>query len=201
MTRIVKQKLYTPTLRVKYIGLAAPYHFNEKDLRGSYSIALVGTPAEIDEFREQMDQVHEELVSAMVAQEGKKLKRNDPFSPIVPEEDKEGNETGNFLIKLKHAAKGISSKTGKEWAITPKVFDAKGTPIAEEIIPKIGWGSTVKCSFDARAYLGQAGKVGVVYDLRATQLLVPQWYEGEQTNDFEGSREEGFTVASEGADF
>lgn len=190
-----KQKLYTPKLKIRYISLAVPFFYNESDTKGKYSVTLVGTPSDVSEFQEKMEIIHEELISTLCTQEGKRLKRIDPLGGIYPEEDKEGNLTGNFLIKCSHTAQGVN-KAGKSWVKKPVVVDAKGQPLSEEIIARIGWGSVVKCSFDARAYLVQ-GKVGITYDLRATQLITPLWYDGSGTSsDFADQVEEGYTAAS-----
>ena len=195
--RIEKQKLVTPTLRVKYNGLSRPYHFKKdgkEDVKGKYSVTLVGNPADLSSWLEDMDAVNAELLEELFKKEGKKLKLTDNVNFETEVEKETGEETGNIMIKLQHNAKGFDPKTNKEWVNLPKVFDSKGKPVAEDIIAKVGRGSLVRCTFNAVAYV-TGPKAGVKWELRATQLIKPEWYEGGSTNDFAGQEvEDGFSV-------
>jgi hypothetical protein len=198
MARIESNKIVTPKLRLLYNGLVTPYFHEEGAKRGKYSVTLLASPGELAEWQEQMDEVHEEVIQRLLEQEGKKkMPRKDPLGGIYPQVDRDGEETGDLCVKLSHYNKGLNSKTGKEWEIPVKVFDAAGKPLKPEVIARIGRGSIVRCSFTARAY-NMSGMCGVSYDLRATQLLVPVWYDGaDGSSDDFGDMEEGAYVASE----
>lgn len=210
MTRIVTSKLRTPKFRVMYNGLVTPYYYQDKGQsaplkKGKYSMTLVATVAEIEEFAQDMETVHEDLRSQAQQTEGKKrLTWKEPLGGIYPHVNADGDETGDYLIKLSHADKGINPKTGDEWAINPVVLDSKAQPLKKDVIARIGRGSTVRCSFIARVY--KSGSLwGIVYDLSATQLLVPVWYDkASAADDFADDEveEEGFVAESdEVADF
>lgn len=201
--RITTAKLFTPAMKVRYIGLAEPYfHVRKpgqddgKEQKGMYSITLVAEPGEISDFISKMEAIHEELYDKLCTQEGKKLKKDDPYSALQDELDKDLNPTGNVLVRLSHADRGFNPKNGKRWEILPKVVDAKAQLLEKDVYSRIGWGSVVRCSFTARPALVQ-GKAKIVYDLSATQLLVPEWFDGNQANDFEGQEvEEGYVHAT-----
>lgn len=183
MSRIVSDKITTPRLRLLYNGLVTPYYHEDGAKKGKYSITLVASPAEIEEWREQMDEVHESLIARLCEQENKKkLPRKDPLGGIYPQVTREGEETGDLCVKLAHSDKGMNPKTGKEWDIPVKVFDAAGKPVNGDVVKKLGRGSIVRCNFQARAYM-LAGMAGIVYDLIATQIVVPTWYTGQQDDE------------------
>jgi hypothetical protein len=46
--------------------------------------------------------------------------------PIKPEEDEEGEETGNYVLNTKRVASGTSKKTGDTWYSTITLADSKG---------------------------------------------------------------------------
>lgn len=201
--RIANKGLKTPKLRIKWVGLGAPYFYNEADTKGSYSVTLAGTPEEMQDWVDDMEAICEDLYEQGCKQAGSKLRREDPFHPIANEFDKDtGEDTGRFQVKLKHNAKGFNGKTGTTWEIKPKVFDALGKPVPQELITKIGRDSLVRCKFDAVTYLAK-GKFGVKFELVATQLIQPVWFVSNEEAakfDEEDIEEGGFSV-EEGAEF
>ena len=202
MNRIVNKRLFTPKLRVKFIGLASPFFHKEGDTKGQYSVTCLGDPAELGQWMDDMTAIREDLISQQVAVEGKKKMPEDD-NPLWTEEiDKDTDEpTGQIQIKFKHAAKGFNRKTGSTWDIKPVVVDALGKPIEAEMVAKIGRGSVVKVCYDMVAYTLK-GKVGVKFDMVATQLITPVWYTPNNRDDaFVGQVEEGGFSVEEGAEF
>ena len=201
MNRIENKRLYTPKLRVKFIGLAIPYFFNDADLKGQYSVTCLGSPEELGGWMDDMKAIREDLISQQVAQEGKKKMPEDDFGLWVDEKDKDTDEpTGMIQIKFKHNARGFNAKTGSKWDIKAVVVDALGKPLDKEMVAKVGRGSVVKVCFNQVAYVVK-GKVGTKFELVATQLIKPEWFVPNSREDaFEGQVEEGFSV-EEGCEF
>jgi hypothetical protein len=151
-----------------------------------------------------MEGIHEELYDKYCTQEGKKIKKDDPFAGLQEEVDEDLKPTGNVLVKMSHADRGFNPKTGEKWVIVPTVVDAKANKLSRDVYSRIGWGSAVRCNFVARPALVQ-GKVRIVYDLGATQLIVPEWFDGNQGSGFEDQQvDNGYvhaTAPEEGSDF
>jgi hypothetical protein len=186
----------------KFLTLSTPYK-EDAWPRGVYSVTLVadGDDPEFLEFKAKMEDIHAALRDAAEEQAGKKLKDEDPFCPIAPEVDKDtGEETGRWIVRLKHYDRFIDKKTGKEKPITPRVYDAKAKPLPEDVIERLGWGSTVRCSFQARAW-AMKGKVGIAYNLSATQVVLMEERPDASGNDFEDHQTDGFQVDLASAEF
>lgn len=205
MKRIERKRLYIPgkdskaCARVKFISLANPFFF-DGDEKGQYSVVVTGSPSDLGEWMADTEAIRAELINDQIAEEGKKMKEDDN-ALWVNEVDKDTDEeTGLIQIKFKHNAKGFNKKTGSKWDIKSVVVDALGKPIEKDIVAKIGRGSLVKVCYDMVAYVLK-GKVGVRFELVATQLITPVWFTPNSREDaFEGQVEEGFSV-EEGCEF
>lgn len=89
--------------------------------------------------------------------------------PYEMEEDDEGEETGNVIVKFKMNRKGKDPKTGATWTRRPKFFDAKGKRM--EPVAVFG-GSTIKVSYTARDFYNAANKMaGVTLRLQAVKVI------------------------------
>jgi len=84
--------------------------------------------------------------------------------------DDEGNEDGTRIVKAKMKASG-TGKDGKPWKRAPKLFDAKGKPMAIDG-PAIYGGSIIKMAAKAVPYyMAQENAVGVSLYLEAVQVI------------------------------
>lgn len=84
------------------------------------------------------------------------------------ETDKEGEETGAFLLNPKMTASGVSKATKKPWTRTLKFFDAKGRLI--KVPPQVFGGTEWKVAVEAKPYFAPGTKdappvVGVTFYL------------------------------------
>lgn len=128
------------------------------------------------------------------------------------ETDKEGEETGYFLLTPKMVASGVSKKDGKPWKREPKIFDSKNKRM--KVVPKIFGGTEWKVAVEAKAYFAPGTKdappvVGVTYYLDAIQILklvkagdrtAESYGFGEEEGGYEGEQEEDGQFGGDGID-
>lgn len=104
--------------------------------------------------------------------------------PIYPEEDDDGNETGNYVLKAKQN-EFIVGKNGKQ-RMTISVIDAHKKPT--KAIP--GSGSTIRLKAEYVPFVGFE-KVGVSLRLKVVQIIdLVEYGGGADTSGF--SEEDGF---------
>lgn len=115
-------------------------------------------------------------------------------TPIAAETDeKTGEATGAYILRLKRKASGTDSKTGKTWNARVPLFDCSKPP--KEIQANPAAGTIGVANFHTTPYLSLGlGKAGLSSSLRGFQIIkyVP-WSGGESAQDmgFEGA-EDGF---------
>lgn len=165
---------YSPKGKFIYPKLTKPD--TKFDPEGVYSVR-VAIPAEdaapmvemIDDAIEKKYQ--EALEEAGTPAKRKKVKKAD--APYQPEEDDDGNETGNIVFNFKLKAVGRNTKTGETWKNVVKLYDAKNReiPPAKRGALKIG-GGTVGCiAYQLNPfYTAQVG-AGVSLRLLAAQIV------------------------------
>ncbi len=187
-----KQKLFTPKLRAFYLTLGEAKHYNADDKLGSYSVSLSVDPEANADWVQQIEEVGEDLYTEYLDAAGKKkLQRRDPIIPLKPEEDRDGNETGNLLVKFN--AKANREKDGRVWAVDVPVLDTQGNRIPVEKIKLLSRGTQMIVSYDANAYY-MSGVFGISYKLRAVQVHEPSWRDGSPEDDFAGMASDGFVL-------
>jgi hypothetical protein len=192
-----KQKLFTPKLRAFYITLGEAKHYNADDKLGSYSVSLSVDPEANADWVNQMEELGEDLYTEYLDAAGKKkLQRRDPIVPMKNEEDREGNETGNLLVKFN--AKANREKDGRMWPVDVPVLDTKGNRIPTDKVKLLSRGTEMKVSFDANAYY-MSGVFGISFKLRAVQVVDPVWRDGSPEDDFAGQASDGFVLDDEEA--
>jgi len=196
---VSRNKLFSPKLRGYYITLGDPKFFNSEDKLGGYSVSLTASPEEVDEWVTQMEAIAEELYIDWLDEAGKKkVQRREPLIPIKDEVDRDGNETGNILIKFNKKA----HRKGSDDQLIPmpvKVVDCQGRELSMEQKRALGRGTLMAISFDAKAYY-MSGVFGVSFGLRAAQVIEPVWREADASTDFNDSKIEGFTIDDEVAE-
>jgi hypothetical protein len=106
-----------------------------------------------------------ELTETQKRLKGKKAKEAD--LPIQPELDEGGNETGNFILRAKMKASGISKLDGSAWSRQLPLFDAGGKPTSV----RIGGGSEIILAIEPKAWSNPKGECSVTCYLDAVQVL------------------------------
>ena len=171
----------TPTGVANYPYISKPD--TQFDAEGVYKVTLA-VPEE--EAKPIIDLINKELIAGIKALKEAKPKtkfKNAPL-PYSKEEDDDGNETGNILIKFKSKA-----------AYKPSVFDAKNNPMVNH---NIWGGSEIKVNGAIAFYSSPSIGQGVTLRLRAVQVI--QYVEGsEGAGRFNFEEEDGFvsTTSSE----
>jgi hypothetical protein len=126
----------------------------------------------------------------------KKLEYADA-SPISKELDKEGNETGFYVVAFKTNYE-FKDKLGQLKTTTVPIFDAKGTPIRPASI----WGgSEIKVSYEPWPYdSGSSKNIGVSLRIHAVQILKLVSGNGGSADGFGFQAEEGYVAPEQTAE-
>jgi hypothetical protein len=138
---------------------------------GDLTTSLVLDPKESDvkEFVALLeglrDQAYDETVATFGAVKGKLVEK----APVFQEEaDKEGNLSGNILIKLKLKDVDIKKAEGKQSTII--TYDAKKNVINDPL--RVGNHSIIRCSgFANPYYMASTKKVGISIIWQKMQIL------------------------------
>lgn len=167
------------------------------DANGLYKIDVTLSAAEGEALQAEAEAVRDayadELRAQLPAAKAKKLKIADV--PIEEQED------GTYLIKTKMKAK-IESKKGT-FTQSPKVFDASGKPMFNEVVDSEGnvareavdvrGGSVVRVAFEAVPYESSLMGVGVTFRLKAVQVIKLVSSNEASAEQFGFGEEEGYT--------
>lgn len=97
-----------------------------------------------------------------------------PHTPFEPEYDDEGEETGNFICKMKTTVGGVDKKTSKPWKKEVAIFDASGSPIKGEARNgmRLWGGSTIKVSIQLIPFCAEGlKKAGISFRILAVQVI------------------------------
>lgn len=107
--------------------------------------------------------------------------------------------TGFVLFKFSQTYKKENKKTGKSWTFTPRVFDAKGTPMLP--VPDMWSGTVGKVNFEVSTYFNAAaGAAGLSLRLNAAQIIeIVTGGGGGNASGFGFEEEEGYTYSAEDA--
>lgn len=163
------------------------------NLEGDFKVDVVLTPDEAQPLIDRLEAMQAEaLKEAQAKKKGKRVKQAD--LPIQPELDEDGEETGNFVLRTKMKASGVSKKTGKPWSRKLPLFDAQGTPTNV----RVGGGSEIIVAFEPSAYDSSSVGVGVTLRMEAVQVITLREGGGASSSSFGfGSVEGGFVASDE----
>lgn len=190
---------------------------------GEYNVTLVLDSAEGAALEKTLLKAAEAAREEMVAEakkpaQAKARKSYRLTCGITKEEDEEGEETGNYVLKAKRDA-SYEGRDGKVVNVSIPVFDAKKNPVAGGV--QIGRGSKLRVAVDLRPYAMDATQcAGVSLRLAGVQvidLVAPgggasadacgfgeeEGYEGGGDDSAEGAETEGGSGdgGGEGDDF
>jgi hypothetical protein len=179
---------------------------------GEYSVKVVFSAAdpEHQRFRARMEKAAEigyatgraEFAKLKPAMQ-KKLKdvtEQPVFEDIV---DEDGNETGEFEMKVKVKASGERKKgpkAGTRWTRKVPIFDAKGQQIKKSI--DVWGGTTGKVSFTYMPegyFIPATGLCGIALKLEAVQIIDLVQGGARSASEYGFEEEEGFSAEAEDA--
>lgn len=203
MSKKTRKSISTPTGEMKYGHIAKPNTKFNAD--GEYSVDLILVPGQpgVDEFVERLSKMAEECKAEILADPQNASKKGaiskyNLHSPLSKELDKDGNETGNWLLKVKQKAR-VKKKDGTFIEKSINVFDAKLKKLTN---PKIGRGSTLKVSFTPVPFVMHATKnVGMTTWFEAVQVInLVEWTGGGDAASYGFGEEEGYEGGDDGSE-
>jgi hypothetical protein len=153
------------------VGIARYPHLNRPDKKykeeGEYKVNLEMSSEEAEPFIKQVEALFSEFVAAKkVELKKEKLKLHD-----APWQENDGQT----ILKLRVKAIGKSKKTGETFNRTPKLFNASG----EEITDNIGGGSKLKAAIVPYCWYTASLGAGITLQPRAVQVLdLVTWGDG-----------------------
>lgn len=167
--------------------------FNDK---GDLMTSLICDPndedvkAFIKTLEELRDQAFKETCESLGPAKAKVIKARPVFQPDT---DKEGNETGMIVFKLKLSNVDDKKEAGRQYKLV--VVDAKKNKI--EHPPEVGNGSTIRCAgFANPYYMASTKEVGVSLMWAKMQILDLVEFGG--SDDF--AEEDGYSASSYGTE-
>ena len=190
----------TPKGRVEYAHVYEPQtKIGDQAIEPTYSITLVmngseevkGFISNLDAELKKAELMAQESASQAKGRSKGKLPpcHDENYGPVY---DDNGNPTGEYFVKAKAKAEGVT-QTGKKWKFRPTVFDSKGKPFPEADPPQIGNGSVGRLALTAYAYAAPIG-YGVSIRLEAVQILDLVEWSGKSASDFGFAIEDGYDL-------
>ncbi len=171
MTKKKKPLYVTDVCEARWIWLhqpdTRPYQGNPVPPRYRVSLVYDGNSPAWRTFQKQLDAWVEGAEEDFRAANPRKRGAVPSTAPYRPQLDKDGNETGFYLVSFQRRASFFDKKTGKDVAVRVPIFDSKGAPFPEDQV--IGNGSRVRVSYTARPYVTYLG-CGVVLDIKAIMV-------------------------------
>lgn len=111
-------------------------------------------------------------------------------SPIKPQLDDNGDETGLMTMNFKKVAKVTSKKDGKVYTFRVMLYDAQLQPLPKGV--KIGGGSMLRASFEPYFYFNAKDKeAGLSARLEAVQVIELVEWKGKDGSAFGFGQEAG----------
>jgi hypothetical protein len=162
---------------------------------GSFELKIRYTEEEAQPIIAQITKYRDEAYVEL-CKEQKKAKLKMAELPIRKETDKEGNETGNYILSAKLKAKF----KGTDGSVVEKkvaIFDSKGKPTQAEV-----WGGTRgKMSCQVVPYFTAAVGAGISLRLQAVQVLeLVSAGQGGSAESYGFSKEDGYEAEVKAAE-
>lgn len=177
-------KIVTPKGVAIYPKLTAPDEFKgEKNYKTGLLLdpSDAGVPefiAKVQEaaqesFDEWEAEAKKEMASATGAKKAKLKKAMEEMelhTPLAPEYDDEGEETGNFILNVKMKAEGVT-QAGKAWDRRCPLFDSRGNDVTKTT-PMLWGGSVLKLQVTLVPFaMTGTSRAGVSGRLEAVQIV------------------------------
>lgn len=186
----------TPRGRALWARVWEPSYTFDED--GVYSMTLIfdksvkGVEEMIHQFEEQLNKA--EQMAQELSSQNKNPRKRGQLPPLKDENhgnwvDKDGNETGEYFIKAKAKAAGVT-KDGKAWTRNIEIYDSMGKPFDRAAATKIGNDSICKMSINVFPYATAIG-YGISIRFDAVQVLDLKAYNEKTAAGFGFDVEEG----------
>lgn len=164
-------KATSPVGQAQWFKLVTP---DQKYQKYSVDLIVEDSP-EIRQIIEQMETLRDEKMKDQKKEDPKKAAKVvlANTSPIEPQYDSEGNETGKFVMKFRDGSEGKKKDGSIYKKAAPAIFDAKAKPIpkAQQETLKVPNGSSIKIAFEMSPYFVPSLGVGVTLKPKAAMLL------------------------------
>lgn len=169
------------------------------DADGVYQATVVLNAADAQDFLAELDQMAEEAYAHETAELKPGVKKKTVCAkPYTIEEDDEGTETGNVLVKAKMKAIYRDKKSGKVYENAPAVFDAAKQPVETKGLI-VGNGSIIRINFTPRPYyVASSNAAGISLNLNAVQVIELRSYRGDAGSYGFDEEGEGLSPADRG---
>jgi len=180
---MANKSIVTPSGQAHYPSITVPNTMFNAD--GVYKCDLIVSEDKAEEFTSIVQQILDKEYDLECQRKGKKLRKAANF-PVFQDSE------GTWMIRAKQPAK-VTSKDGKSYDFSIKVFDAQGKLVTSEDL-KIGNGSVLKMAVEPRTWFNPSLGFGITLGLRAVQIIELVEYTGGSA-DFGFGTEEGSFVA------
>lgn len=152
-------------------GIARYPHLNRPDTKykeeGEYKVNLEMSSEDAESFIKQIETIFGEFLS----EKKRELKKDKLKLHDAPWQENDGQT----ILKLRVKAIGKSKKTGETFSRTPKLFNASG----EEITDNIGGGSKLKVAVVPYCWYTASLGAGITLQPKAVQVLdLVTWGDG-----------------------
>jgi len=196
-----KSKVFiTPKAEAVWAFLDKPSDKFNPDGVYTVSLAFESGDTEYRKLMQALKEKRDEELETWARDNPKQAKGVKP-APIDKEEtDAEDVKTGRRLLRFKMTAKGKSRRTGKEYTMSPDIFDARGGKL--EHTPAIGGGSVLKVAFEPfGVYVASSRQFYLSLQLRAVQII--ELVEaGNRSAEYYGfGEEEGYVATADASRF
>ncbi len=153
------------------VGIARYPHLNRPDTKykeeGEYKVNLEMSSEDAESFIKQIETIFGEFLS----EKKRELKKDKLKLHDAPWQENDGQT----ILKLRVKAIGKSKKTGETFSRTPKLFNASG----EEITDNIGGGSKLKVAVVPYCWYTASLGAGITLQPKAVQVLdLVTWGDG-----------------------
>lgn len=153
------------------VGIARYPHLNRPDTKykekGEYKVNLEMSSEDAEPFIKQIETIFGEFLS----EKKRELKKDKLKLHDAPWQENDGQT----ILKLRVKAIGKSKKTGETFSRTPKLFNASG----EEITDNIGGGSKLKVAVVPYCWYTASLGAGITLQPKAVQVLdLVTWGDG-----------------------
>lgn len=159
-----------------------------------FHAAIVLSPEEAEQFKENCESFYERGMLHLKEQ-GAKIRKVNPVD-FKEELDKEGEPTGNVIIRAKLNATW-KNREGEEVTNLVAALDRYGKPFDE--VPAIGNGSKIRIGIELSTYLHPATGFGISYRLGVVKVLDLVPY-GDNTGEYAFDDDETEAGGVEGYD-
>ena len=169
--RIEAVKLTTPVGIAKFPNLVSVDPHPEYG--GDYSVQLLldNESPEAQEFVQKIEAIRDEMHKQMQANMGRKKPWNTPHFPVSDDLDQDGEESGNYNVRLK--SKGSYERGGQTIERKITFYDASGTKIenpAQAFGGEVPMGSKIAAAIQVAPYQSGAN-FGVTLRIEAIQVI------------------------------